>query len=157
MSNKWLSGRHHRAASSLMWESPGLGFVMKKVAYHSMAVPLRDNKRISSGTECRHSKLLTIETRSARIDFNFEKLSDAPCCIRPTRALADEWKLENDKRQSSEKKEKTVRLSPMTIKLLTNAQRSEKTATSTEKSIEAGLEFEITKLQCFVASNDRAF
>lgn len=55
--------------------------------------------------------------------------------------------LENDKSQSSsEKKEKTVWFSPMTIKLLTNAQRSEKTATSTENSIEAGFEIEITKL-----------
>lgn len=56
--------------------------------------------------------------------------------------------LENDKSQSSssEKKEKTVWFSPMTIKLLTNAQRSEKTATSTENPIEAGFEIEITKL-----------
>lgn len=50
-----------------------------------------------------------------------------------------------------------VWFSPMTIKLLTNAQRSEKTATSTEISIEAGFEIEITTLQCFVASNESAF
>lgn len=122
---------------------------MKKVGYHFMAVPLRDNKRISSGTASL-SLLSALETADNRKSdwFQFPE-TEAMHLVAPARLVYSQMNenLENDKSQSSsEKKEKTVWFSPMTIKLLTNAQRSEKTATSTENWIEAGFEIEITKL-----------